>query len=282
MARKSKEKVLLDVLEEARMITLPLGTQMLWLKMARLLLRDGISVFRFGSTVLGLNGLARLLSLPETETETELKTKITELCERGLLALEADGAISCPMLAQAITRSEINRINGSKGGRPRKDGQPPGQRTMLLPINGGAQVETEKTKPETQPGESAAHTTINDKKVVSDSEYHDVGQAVLDAVGIDPAKSFLHYGPVRGWLADGATKDLILDTVRGIMARPDMTAERVKSLKFFTSAIVEAVAKMPPKKALWEKKWEDDYRIWELTRRGEAPRAADYRQKYAA
>jgi hypothetical protein len=285
MARKNSAQMLLDVMDELRMRTLAPDVRMLWLDIARMMQRDRISVLRFGSEIVGAHRLAILVSRPETESETELETKITELCERGLLAREADGAISCPMLAQALTRAEINRENGRKGGRPRKDGAPPGQRSMpFVGVIGGTDMETKKTETETQARDNgiSSTTTTSISKSVSESEFTEVGEMELDAIGIDRAKSFIHYGQVRQWLKDGATRELILDVVRGVMARPGMTAERIRSLNFFNAAIAEAIAKKPAPKPLWEKKWEDDYRIWELTRKGECPRSADYRAKYAA
>ncbi|MDE1907616.1 MAG: hypothetical protein KGH75_14315, partial [Rhodospirillales bacterium] len=191
----------MDVLDEARMRTLPPDTRMLWLDIARMMQRDGIAVLRFGSQPVKPNMLSRLVFRPETETETELETKITELCERGLLAREPDGAISCPMLVQATTRSEINKINGSKGGRPRKDGQPPGQRHLLLPIDGGVAMKTEKTKLETEPRETGS--SINNKDNKESFDLMKTGGEVLDAAGIDPARWMGNYQPVANWLRLG-------------------------------------------------------------------------------
>lgn len=286
MTKRSNNK-LLEVLDNPLMATLEPDTRMLWLDIARVLQKAGISVLRFGIEVLKPKSLLRLLNRPETETETDLETKITKLCERGFLRLESDGAISCPLLAAAQTRAEINRANGLRGGRPRKDGQPPGQRTMLLPLQGGVKVETEKTETQTKPAETDAHTSSktinnsNDSKV-SDAEYHDTGRAVLDAIGIDPARSFLHYGHVMSWLQAGASKELIVEVITRIMARPGASAERVKSLKFFDAAIRDELTKQPKAKPEWEREWERANRLYELTGRGERPRVEDYKRRFAA
>lgn len=281
MAKRCACQQLLDVMDEARMRTLAPDVRMLWLDIARLMQRDGISVLRFGNAVVETKSLSRLVFRPETETETELESKITELCERGLLAREADGALACPVLAPSLSRSEINRINGSKGGRPRKDGAPTGQRTMLLPINGGAEVKPEKTKHETGHSETGDPTTLLIKKTVSEEVFRETGQKVLDAIGVDPARSMMNYGHVRQWLADGAEPKLILEVVTTIMGRPN--PPNITSLRYFDDAIKCAIAAVPEKTPDDVKAWKEAVHDWEIMGRfGRQPLLADFRKGCAA
>ncbi|AHJ69358.1 hypothetical protein [Granulibacter bethesdensis] len=81
------------------------------------------------------------VSQRETQTETEFDALI-ELCvRRGLLQRPAPDRLGLPADLGLSRRAIAARINGQKGGRPRK------QSTMLLPISGGQSA----VKTETQP-----------------------------------------------------------------------------------------------------------------------------------
>ena len=99
---------------------------------------------------------------------------------------------------------------------------------------------------------------------------------MLEAMRVDPARSYLDCGLVRQWLADGATPEMILDVVTR------KTGPHVKTLKYFNAAIAEAIAAAPVATPQWEKKFNLDLQIWDATgRQGPAPRLADYRDQVA-
>lgn len=282
MAKRCASAAILDTMREPRVFTMQPGAQLLWLRLVTAMQNQNISVLRFGSDVMKPNEISMFIQLPETEIETHTET----LIGRGLLNRDQDGALICPMLAAAVTRSEINKINGSKGGRPRKDGSPPGQRTMLLPIDGGGE-KTKLTKTETEletemPETSTYLLSKSVKEVevssVSDTEYHETGRAALDAAGFDPARSMATYGIVRQWLADGADRDMILDVIARKM-KPGIT-----TLNYFTKAIGDAIAAKPSKKPAWEKAYDIALSNWELYERGlkPMPRLADFKERAAA
>ncbi|HVE20639.1 MAG TPA: hypothetical protein VNC39_01570 [Acidocella sp.] len=270
MARKCASAAILDTLRDPRVVTLAPTAQLVWIRIVTAMQNSDISVLRFGSDIMNQTEIALFIQIAETEIETHLKTII----DRGLLAREGDGAIGCPMLQKAKTRSEINRINGSSGGRPRKDGTPPQrQQSLLLPIPGG-DGKTKKTESETEMPTDAAKTptyllkeSSNEVKVstVSQAEFAEVGYAVLDAMGIDQAKTFVNFGIVRQWLADGADKAMILDVVTRKM-RPGVTTPN-----YFSKAIAEAIAARPAKKPEWERQYDAAMADWELCGRGFAP-----------
>lgn len=284
MAKRCVCKALMDVLDEARMLTLPPDTQMLWLRIAKMMQRDGISVLRFGNVVLKTKMIARLVSWPETESETELETKIAELCERGLLAREEDGAVSCPMLAQASTRSEINRINGSKGGRPRKNAVPGQIPLPPMVIKGGADVKTEKTESESKPAETGSLiNNINNNSIIDSALIMETGNKVLEAAGIDPVRWMGSFSEIGNWLRWGAAPELICETVREVMARSKKTSDGIYALSYFSAAIKQAIAQQPAKTPDDEKAYNRAYEDWQLLGSiGPAPRIADFRKGEAA
>lgn len=284
MAKRCGCKKLMEVMDEMRMRTLDPDVRMLWFDIARLMERDGMTVLRFGNSVLPLSELSRLVSRAVTETETELETKIGLLCARGLLTRDEDGAIGCPVLEQQRTRSEINRENGRRGGRPRKDGAPPGQSTMLLPINGGGGVKTEKPKPENLNGGDGGGDGPNNNKNpihISDDQYHALGNEVLEIVGADPARSFLNYGIVKQWLHDGAPPELIKDVLREVMGR--QKPNKITNLTYFTVPIAQAIRRMKPVEPEWQRRWTEDYAAWQRGGGvGPAPKFDSYKPRDAA
>jgi hypothetical protein len=283
MARKCASAAILETLGDPRVVTMPAAAQLVWIRVVTAMQKASIGVLRFGSEIMNHSDIALFIAVRETELETHLKT----IVERGLLTIDGDGAIACPMLIQAISRSEINKINGSKGGRPRKDRSPPGQVNMMLPITGGKQ-ETKITESGTESGTEigalgGATTYLPSESVksesvveVSETEFEETGRAVLAAMGVDEARSFLNYGQVRQWLADGADRELILGVVKL------KTGPHVHSLNYFNAAIKEAIAARPRRKPDWERQYEADLSTWELMGKLEKrPDYNDYRARAA-
>jgi len=280
MARRCASAAILETLRDPRVVTMPAAAQTVWIRIVTAMQASGISVLKIGNQMMNRTGIALFIQIAETEIETHLETII----ERGLLARDADGAVSCPMLQQAATRSEVNRINGSKGGRPRKDGTPAGQRSLMLPIDGGAAEKTEKTKTETKPAETPTTTYLskdNSSEVSSGgskTDWNEIGRKAFEAAGFDPAKSMATWGIVRQWVADGADEALILDVIER------KTHARVTTLKYFDAAIREAIAARGPAKPAWEREYEKAVAVWEVSGRGftPMPRVEQFKERAAA
>lgn len=281
MTKRCACKGIYEVFAETRVRTLPLEVQALWLRIVELMQRDGVAVLRFGGVPLGLDDLARLVGFKNTETGNPFENQIEVLCARGLLAREADGAVGCALLQEQRSRAEINRENGRKGGRPPgSKNKVAGQRDMTFPqVVGGTDMapEHETGKPSVN---SVSSNNTNNNKVIDESVFRDTGEKVLALVGIDPAKSRMDYGQVRQWLADGASPELILATVRAVMER---TSNTVYSLKFFNNSIAEAMARQPVARPDWERAYFRAVAVWDgLGRFGEQPRLADFKPREVA
>jgi hypothetical protein len=266
---------------------MPAAAQLLWVRLITAMQRSQISVLRFGSDIMNQKNIAMFIQIDETEIETHMET----LLARGLLVRDADGAIACPMLKAAVTRSEINRENGKKGGRPRKNPDPTNQTTLLLPIDGGA-LQNQKTKnqseteQQTKTAQTPPSTTyLSSKEIskvsVSEDEWQAVGKEVLALIDYDPARNFIHAGPVRGWMMDGADREMILDVVSTIMNRPNPPT--ITKLTYFTKAIAERIAAQPPKKSTAERAYDEAVAVWEITgRTGRRPERQDFSGRAAA
>ncbi len=275
MARKCASAAILETLRDPRVITMPLAAQAVWMRIITAMQVSQISVLKIGSEIMNPKGIALFVGVSESEIETNLETVLG----RRLLIRDDEGAVTCPMLAASTARSEINRINGLKGGRPKKNHSPPGQGNMMLPIQGGKD-ESKITKMETENPDPAPNSATYLLKEVAESEkvsgvpeteFVRTGEAVLEVMGINRARSFMNYGLVRQWLADGADYDLILDVVSR-RNKPGIT-----TLKYFSSAIAEAIAARPAKKPEWQRSYDRAMANWECYGRGVEP-MPDYRK----
>ena len=288
---------------DARFRMLPMGCRWLWVALLRLAQANSVSVIRFGSRVPSFEQLAAMIAT----TQADLEAHLPALLEWGLLVREEDGALAAPFLRAAITRSEINRINGMKGGRPRKTPAPPqpAQREMLMPLpapqvivraEDGVSPHVETEKPNlvsVSSSVSAAklairESTSNSLAAVDRDEAKRVGRAAMSEAGL----SFdgRHAGIVGKWLAEGATEDLILSTIRAKMDR----GAKPSHLGYFGPAIREALASevsLPASKVsqegeAWRAEWSRDIGLWQSSgpwgQRGPMPRLEDYRPAHQA
>lgn len=229
---------------DPRLAALPLAVRALWLVLVRRMQALGEVALVFGSVVPDAREVSLLVSINETELETHLQP----LLARGLLVRrEADGALACPLLEGRRSRSDAARINGLKGGRPRKDGSPPRQRTMVLPIVGGAaQVAAEKPEePSVSPAKlsSSFQEKAEAKPSLTPELVRRVGEAAAEAAGLDPARGAWTFGPVRSWLEAGADEALILRVVRQVMGRPN--PPQPQGLGYFGKAVLAELEVRP-------------------------------------
>ena len=231
---KRGNRVLMDMLaNDARLRAAPLAAQAVWMRLMVTMDALGISVLRFGSMPHNLTLVSKAACIDETELETHLAI----LVAYGLLRLEPDGAIAAPIPIGTDRRAEAARINGLKGGRPRKhpDGK---QREMAMAISGG------KADFKTEPAASVSTAiakleSIKAKKAiaVADADVERIGLAALAEGGLDGQRCDI----VRKWLQDGATEHLITETIHRKMAG----GAAPKHLGYFDAAIRDAMTRPP-------------------------------------
>lgn len=195
-----------------------------------------------------------LVSMEETEVETQLET----LLEKGLLARNDAGALTCPAFGDVSARVRAARENGRKGGRPRKDAAPtprtdPRQITQILPIDGGAAAKPSETQRWETPsaglaarGSTTTHTLSKDSNsVVAREASGDWVQLAKDAIAEgDLQHRRLTFVEGKVWLAKGAeygkgeaeVRSVVLGVVRQVMARP--STPPITGLGYFTPMIV--------------------------------------------
>ena len=237
------------VTRDPRLRTLPAAARMLWLELVMAMRAAGVSVLRFGGHVPDANEMAMLAAMPASDVAANLEA----IVGRGLLVRERDGALSSPLLVASANRSEINRANALAGVAKRRARLEPETQTRLplvqavagRDVEGAANAGETGANVEGSPDAAIAKlesSKLKPKLAVSDAVYHETGRAVLALMGIDDAKSFVHYGIVRQWLADGATPEMILEVVGRKMAG---RAGSIANPGYFTQAIREAVKRQP-------------------------------------
>ena len=214
----------------------------IWLRLVRAVqqLGDG-SVFRMGSASVSVGDIAMVIRTQETETEPALN----RLLELGLLAREADGAWSIPWLAEGAARTNAARHNGLRGGRPRK-GETPEQAMarrqghLPLPIEGGRETDAKPNAESSRASiESSSLSSPPPSQSLDARELVALVEELAEIAGMDPARGGYNGAAVRGWLARGATPELLRDVVRRVRARSQAA---IGTFAYFNRAVEEAVA----------------------------------------
>ena len=272
MARKSTLDKVEEIMDLIIVSTLSGDAYMVLHKIVRRLVREQACAFKFGDVIMHLNAVAMACGIEHRLLEAVMP----QLEAAHLIATAADGTIGCPPLAQKQARSEINRNNALKRGKGKQ--RVPEQREMLGVVVGGKGDSV--TENQQQNGAETSPTTTYLSKgksiEVSSQVFQETAAKVLEAMRVDPARSYLDCGLVRQWLADGATPEVILDVVTR------KAGPHVKTLKYFSAAIAEAIAAAPVATPQWKVKFNSDFSIWDLTgRQGPSPRLEDYRSAAA-
>lgn len=253
MSRKCVcEQLLGSEFVQVRMKLVPAAARWVWLMLAKAMaVSDEPGVLRFGSGV----GLFALVSAIASVSETEAETELGNLIAVGLLTRTADDMIALPAPQRAVSkRADAARINGLRGGRPRKAEAERAQSSLPLPLPGGAE---EKPAGNQTVAASVSSTTTSTTNSVSSSsetetEWVPIARDACEAAGFNDASGLHTYGIVKDWVAAGATRALILEVIAA------KTGPHVRSLRYFNAAIREAiqVAKVRPTEPAAQPAWE--------------------------
>lgn len=249
---------------DTRILSMPAELILIWLRLVQAIIdlgTDGVLDTR-GNGAHGLGALARFrFHCDETQIETYLETYAQNL----VITYDAEtGRIALPAALMPSRRALASRMNGAKGGRPRKNGgfgpqDDPRQRAAMLPIQGG------KSMAEQKPGKTYGENQVSLAKLAKDNSYEAkakpraeeidaayaaIGPKAFEAAGYDPARDMGHWGIVRQWCALGLTEGLSADEIeRLVVAVVSRVAGRQRdkgrpaaSLGYFARAVEQAIA----------------------------------------
>jgi hypothetical protein len=238
MARRCVCSRLFDAVRtDPRLRSLPWATRAFFLLLGEAMAgAEEPGTLPFGSAA----RVSLLVSVPEPECETQLETLLRE----GLLARTEAGGLAAPLLLPRSAKARAAQENGQKGGRPRRGETPEAARLrraqapLMLPVAGGAvpATETQPRKPSDDDDQIESKSSDHQTRV---REALALAEQVAEAAGMDPARSVWHARDVQGWLAAGATAELVLDVVRDVMSRAKAPPA---GLRYFNRAIDAAIA----------------------------------------
>jgi hypothetical protein len=255
MGQRCQCEKLLDMLEnDWRLKIVGRETAMVWLELTRFIYRYGEDLVlridpRSGSPIGSLAELAFALRIEETQLETHLAT----LFERRLLLKAPCGGVAMPPELGLTARQKAARLNGAKGGRPRKDSQPPGQRSLLLPLPSHAAARKVETQQQTQLALLTPLQSESPESLDSDSASRDetattswaspswasLGAELATLAGHRRAPHTRDLALVRSWLEAGATGETLRAVFRSVLAREK--CPRLPALSYFDGAVRDAL-----------------------------------------
>ena len=169
---------------------------------------------------------------------TQTETYLENLIEKGLLARDEAGRLTCPAMAGISARIRTSRENGRKGGRPRKEPpltpqNDPRQSVQKMVIPGGAEKPSETQRWETA---SAGTTTrlsterSSAADISDDAPWKSVRREMVQIAGLSTALSGI---PVRQAMAAGMSAEALLDAARRVAARPGYSPTQITGLGYF-------------------------------------------------
>ncbi|WP_419900747.1 hypothetical protein [Roseomonas sp. USHLN139] len=249
-SRSAAERLFLMLEQDVRLRTLPAAAQLIWMKLMRLAAAAGQGgLLVFGSEIGFSHGFLVSVSLAVSHTQTETETALETLAARNLIEILPDeSGLVMPGVRAATERSNINRNNALRGGRPRKgetaeDARRRRQGELMLPISGGL-AETEKTEPKPTDGNPTTTTEryistggSNAREVSGDAA---LAQDLASIAGIALRLISRDLRVIADWRAAGVSVEAMRQTVRDVASRPAFDATRVQTLGYFTRAIRRA------------------------------------------
>jgi hypothetical protein len=183
------------------------------------------------------------VSLLVSVSVSEVETYLAILLETGLLLRDAGGALTCPALEGLLARTSRAAENGRKGGRPRRgetaeDAMKRRQGHLMLPVEG------KPTKPTAESSRAALTDTDSTPSVSQDArELYALTERLAVLAGMDPARGGYNGAPIRGWLAKGATPELLAEVVERVAGR---SRNPITSFQYFAKAVDEAMEAARP------------------------------------
>ncbi|MBC9209816.1 hypothetical protein IBL26_23465 [Roseomonas aerophila] len=257
MARvATTERLMVRTVSDPGFLDLPERVQFLWYR----LLSYALGAHEKGRIRFsGLSGsVSAAVSRQVPMTETEVETALATLERLGWLERDEETqSLWMPGARAGAARAEAARINGSKGGKPRKGETREEARErredlrrrqghLMMGIPGGA-AETHGTHHEPSEESSCAVPTTTSLQELSCSstarEHDDVASLAVELAQLArlDARRF-DLQPVQAWLEAGASAALLRQVVQRVASRGSYAPERVNGWGYFTQALREALS----------------------------------------
>lgn len=226
---------------------LPPGAQLMWFRLlAAAVVAEEKGHLRFPRSV------PESVSHPLNQSVTEAEANLALLFDLGWLEADGDGrGLWLPGAKAGSARAEAARINGLRGGAPRKgetrEARRERRQSEMLMVVPDAPGGTQGTEAEPKDGSScvAAKPIPEEavKQAVREGEsWVSVGNELAAIAGMDPVRGGFNVMPAKGWMDAGASADLLREVFRKVVARPSYPKSGARSLMYFNDAVREAIA----------------------------------------
>lgn len=247
------ERLLARLDADVRLRTLPAAAQMLWVKLMRAALASPeVGLLRVGTEA----RFAMLVSIAVSVWETDVETHLETLRNRGLVETdETAGTLRLTDAAAEAARTNAARVNGLRGGRPRKGETPEDalkrrQGAFLMPLPKPTEPNAESSRARLSDSDSEEQSDLSVSVPREGTEPADVtalGQELAELAGLDAVKAAFVFQDARAWLAQGATPELLRRVVGEVAAKARAQGKVVGSMRYFAAAVREAIqaAKAP-------------------------------------
>jgi hypothetical protein len=241
-----------DLLTAARsnpkLRVIPPAARWLWLMLSDIMLETPEpGVLQFGSMTVSPLEISMMVSMTETEVETQLETII----KVGLISRRDDGVLVIPTMQEASRRVTMARQNGGFGGRPRRGETAEQARlrrtqdNLVMPIQGGlSETQENQNRTERFKTKLTSLEALESKKASLAVNSYELGFELAKIAGVDPASERYDFGLVTRWLAEGATPELLREVFCEVTGRSSY--ETPKSIGYFTKAVRDRLQVTPP------------------------------------
>jgi hypothetical protein len=258
------ERLLARLDADVRLRTLPAAAQMLWVKLMRAALASPeVGLLRVGTEA----RFAMLVSIAVAVWETDVETHLPTLRNRGLVETdETAGLLRLPDAAAEAARTTAARINGLRGGRPRKgetaeEALRRRQGAFLMPLPKPTEPNAESSRARLSDSDSEEQSELSVSPPREETEPADVaalGQELAGMAGLDAVRSAFVFQDVRAWLALGATPELLRRVVGEVAGKARAQGKVIGSMRYFAAAVRDAVeAAQAPRVVLATEAYDD-------------------------
>jgi hypothetical protein len=246
------ERLLARLDADVRLRTLPAAAQMLWVKLMRAALASPeVGVLRVGTEA----RFAMLVSIAVSVWETDVETHLETLRNRGLVDTdETAGLLRLPDAAAEAARTTAARINGLRGGRPRKgetaeEALRRRQGAFLMPLPKPTEPNAESSRARLSDSESDSgfeeQTDLSASRPRAETEPAELaalGHELAEMAGLDAVRGAFVFQDVRAWLAQGATPELLRRVVGEVAAKARAQGRVIGSMRYFATPVRDAIA----------------------------------------
>jgi hypothetical protein len=208
-----------------------------------------------------------LVSIAVSVWETDVETHLVTLRNRGLVETdETAGILRLPEAAAEEARTTAARINGLRGGRPRKgetaeEALRRRQGAFLMPLPKPKEPNVESSRARLSDSDSEEQSDLSVSPPREETEPADVaalGQELAGMAGLDAVRSAFVFQDVRAWLALGATPELLRRVVGEVAGKARAQGKVIGSMRYFAAAVRDAVeAAKAPRVALATEAYDD-------------------------